>query len=70
MDGVLASCYASLDHDLAHFIMTPMQWFPEVLEWIFNVDKGFQGYVIIAKELGGWLMPHATEVTSVNKYGA
>ena len=24
VDGVLASCYASFDHDLAHFVMTPM----------------------------------------------
>ena len=28
VDGVLASCYASFDHDLAHIAMAPMQWIP------------------------------------------
>ena len=35
VDGVLASCYAYTNHDLAHIGMTPIQWFPEVTEWIF-----------------------------------
>ena len=30
VDGVLASCYASFDHDLAHFGMRPLQWFSEI----------------------------------------
>ena len=25
--GILASCYASFDHDLAHLAMVPMQWY-------------------------------------------
>ena len=52
VDGVLASCYASFDHDLAHFIMTPMHFFPEVLDWIFGVKDGYPGYVTTAKEFG------------------
>ena len=52
VDGVLASCYASFDHDLAHFVMTPMQWFPRVLEWIFGVYHGQPDYVTTAKEFG------------------
>ena len=32
VDGVLASCYAGFDHDLAHFLMSPMQPLSEVLE--------------------------------------
>ena len=36
VDGVLASCYSSLDHDLHHVVMTPLQWFPEVTKWTFG----------------------------------
>ena len=31
VEGVLASCYASFDHGLAHFVMTPMQWYPQII---------------------------------------
>ena len=36
VDGVLASCYAGFDHDLAHFLMSPMQHLSEVFEWTFG----------------------------------
>ena len=49
VDGVLASCYASTDHDLAHLGMTPMHWFPDIVESMFSQDHG---YVNIAKEFG------------------
>ena len=52
VEGVLASCYASFDHDLAHFAMTPMQWYPEIIGWIFGVNKGLPAYVSFAKEVG------------------
>ena len=29
VDGVLVSCYADFDHDLAHITITPMQKFAE-----------------------------------------
>ena len=32
VDGVLASCYASADHDLNHLLMIPMQKIPAVME--------------------------------------
>ena len=25
--------------------MTPMRWFPEIIEWIFGDDKGLQMFV-------------------------
>ena len=50
--GILASCYASSDHDLAHFAMRPMKWFPQLIEFIFGSDDGIQGYVSFAKGLG------------------
>ena len=57
VDRVLASCYASFDHDLAHFAMTPMKWFPSLMEWIFGEDNGIQGYLSMAKILGRNVMP-------------
>ena len=56
VEGVLASCYASCHHDLAHFAMTPMQWYPEIISWIFGVNKGYPGYVSIAEEVGRWVL--------------
>ena len=47
VEGVLASCYASADHDLLHFVMTPFRWFPEITEWILGEDNGLQVYVKI-----------------------
>ena len=38
--------------------MAPMRWFPEIIEWIFGEDKGVQGYVRIAEDLGGWLLSY------------
>ena len=60
VDGVLASCYASFDHDLAHFAMIPMQWYPEITVWIFGVNNCTPGYVDIAKEFGRWVLPSAS----------
>ena len=58
VDGILASCYASFDHDIAHFAMTPMKWFPELMEWMFGENNGIQGYVSFVKKLGRYLMPN------------
>ena len=35
VDGVLASCHSSADHDLANIAITPFNWFPQLVEWIF-----------------------------------
>ena len=58
VDGVLASCYASFDHDLAHALMAPLRWLPEVTERIFGVDRDSAGYVNIAKQLGRYILPY------------
>ena len=55
-DGVLASCYADIDHDLAHLSMAPMQWYKNIMEWILGYDTGFPVYINIAKDLNK-LMP-------------
>ena len=51
VDGVLASCYASFDHDLAHLITTPIRWYPEITERIFGVENGSPGYIDLARPL-------------------
>ena len=57
VDGVLASCYADFDHDLAHITITPMQKFAEVMEWMFGSDYGFPVYVGTARQLGRLILP-------------
>ena len=57
VNGVLASCYASVNHDLAHLGMTPIQWFPEIVKWVFGEDAGLEGFVKIFKELSKWILP-------------
>ena len=57
VDGILASCYAFLDHNLAHVGMTPMLWYPEVIKSILGVENGSPGYVKVAEVFGKWLFP-------------
>ena len=57
VDGVLASCYAFPDHNLAHFGMAPMRWYPQVLESLFGKEDGSAGYVKVAEVFGEWLFP-------------
>ena len=57
VDGVLASCHASSDHDMAHFAMMPMIWLSEKLEWIFGKHNGIPLYVNLAFDLGNMLLP-------------
>ena len=65
VDGVLASCYASTDHDLAHFGMTPIRWFPNIIECIFGVENEFQSYVKFAEDLGKWVLPSTEEYINI-----
>ena len=57
VDGVLASCYASCDHDLAHIAMLPLQLFPTKVGWIFGEDDTFSTFVDIVNDLGAWMTP-------------
>ena len=57
VDGILASCYPSTDHDMAHLGMAPMRWIPEIIKCIFGNDPGFPSYVNIARKLGTWIIP-------------
>ena len=57
VNGVLASCYASVDHDLAQIGMLPMQLYPGIVQWILGKDDRVSAFVSIAKEAGRWIMP-------------
>ena len=45
VDGVLASCYGSFNHDVAHIIMAPMRWFPGTME----CDPGKRGWLCLSQ---------------------
>ena len=51
VDGVLASCYASANHDLADIGVLPVKYFPWIMEWIFGEDSGLSTYSNIANTL-------------------
>ena len=59
VNGVLASSYASFDHDIAHIGMTPIQWIPKIVEWLLGEDNGrLLTFVSISKEVGRWILPY------------
>ena len=58
VDGVLASCYASANHDLAHIAMTPVRLFPEIVEMIFGNENESPVYVNIITNCGKNLLPY------------
>ena len=51
VNGVLASCYANANHDVAHFAMTPLKWFPQIIKMIFGNYDCIVTYVAIARDL-------------------
>ena len=55
LNGMLASCYAFSDHDLAHLMLAPMQWYPHIMGWIFGIE--YPDYISILTDLGGLLLP-------------
>ena len=58
VDGILAFCYASVDHDLAHIGTIHLRWFPQIIELICGVEDGNLGYINIMKHLGHILLTH------------
>ena len=58
VDGVLASCYASFNHDLSHIAMTPIQWIPKIMQLVYGADDKDLAYVSITKELGKLILPY------------
>ena len=57
VEGVLASCYASIHHDIAHCGMIPIKWLPGLIIWIFGEDTEYSVYVQITEDFGKWMLP-------------
>ena len=57
VDGVLASCYPSTYHDLADIAMTPVQWFPNIIDWMNGEKNGFSIFVTITEDVIRWVLP-------------
>ena len=51
VDEVLASCYAFVNHELAHIGMMPIQWFPEIIQWVFGEDDGSSTFVMADRSI-------------------
>ena len=58
VDGVLASCYASINHDAAHMAMISVRWFPKIMDWIFGEENGSSVFTEIAKQFGKLALPN------------
>ena len=52
VDGVLASCYASFNHDIQHVVMKPLVWFPSVVDLLLGEDMSLHSYVTILQHVG------------------
>ena len=59
---MLVSCDGSFEHGVAHIVITPVKWFPEVAEMIFGKTNGFSTYVEIGIELGRILLPNGLQL--------
>ena len=57
VDGVLASCYAFSDHDMAHIGMTPVRWFPRLIEMIFGKHNESPDYINVVDGLANIMFP-------------
>ena len=57
VDGILASYYAIVDHDLAQIGMKPVQQYSDIMELVFGNEDGVSAYVSVAQNLGRWVFP-------------
>ena len=58
VDGILASCYASINHDAADIAMMSVRWFPKIMDWIFGEENGSSVFSEIAKQFGKLALPN------------
>ena len=65
IDSVLASCYTSFDHELAHIGMTLMHWFPEVVQYIFGEEIGFPVFIKIMTKICKAIMPEEQQFGNI-----
>ena len=58
VDGVLASCYASFNHDIQHVVMKPLLWFPSMMDLLLGEEKAIHSYVTILQHVGEMMSVH------------
>ena len=57
VNGILTSCYAFPDHHLAHIVMAPIRYFPEIIMCLFGEDINSPVYVKTIENMGRWMLP-------------
>ena len=57
VDRVLASCYDSIHHEVAHSLIKPVQWYLGMVEWIFGDGSGPSAYVGILEDVNRGVVP-------------
>ena len=62
VDGVLASCYAIVDHNIAQIVMKPIQWYPAIIELVFGDENGVSAYINVARSVGRWVLPQGNKL--------
>ena len=55
VDGVMASCYASFDHGVAHVVMKPLLWFPNIMDLLLGEEKSIHSYATILEHVSGMI---------------
>ena len=65
VNGVLASCYAHYDHDVAHFALTPVYWFPGIVEALLNADNTTPEYLKAIEEVSSLFVEVLSKTMSV-----
>ena len=64
VDGILASCYAVHDHDMAHFAVTPIALVPGLIETVFNVHHESPDYAKLVDDVSAlWFDTWATIIS-------
>ena len=58
VDEVLASCYASVQHDFGQIMMIPLRWFPSMTAWIFGEENGASNFVEMTYHFGRWTLTY------------
>ena len=55
VDGVVASCYATFNHDIQHVVMKPLLWFPSIMDLLLGENKSMHSYVTILEHVAGMM---------------
>ena len=56
VNDVMASCYASFAHQVAHTFMAPFRWMPTLMEPEPEAE-GMRWYPRVLRTLGRWTLP-------------